>query len=148
MWPDHRLHLKNPSLGLIIPSNRDARMTDVISLGNTEHMKHKTQDEKMNGVKEEKETKKTDRTRKRETPQKSSEASITVVENMNDVGNLEDGSKEKDGANLTDVTLKQEVWRRQYPASLISTSPRVRRPLIDQHGNINNIKWRFSNKCY
>lgn len=87
-------------------------MTDVISLSKTEHTKRKTQDKEMNGVTEEKETKKTDRTRKRERLQKSSEASITEVKNMNEVGNLQDNLTEKGGANLTDVAFKQEVWRR------------------------------------
>lgn len=103
-------------------------MTDVMSLDSTEHMNEaphlddkedlQTQEEKMNGVTEEKETKKSGRTRKRERPQESSEAGITEVENMNEVGSLEDDLTEKDGANLTDVALKQEVWRRRYPASL------------------------------
>lgn len=87
-------------------------MTDVISLSKTEHTKRKTQDKEMNGITEEKETKKTDRTRKRERLQKSSEASITEVKNMNEVGNLQDDLTEKGGANLTDVAFKQEVWRR------------------------------------
>ncbi|XP_026784394.3 nexilin isoform X1 [Pangasianodon hypophthalmus] len=93
-------------------------MTDVISLDNTRHKKdtthlankenHKTQEEKMKGLTEEKETKKTGRAKKRERPQKSSEAGITEVANMNDVGILEDDLTEKTGANLTDVALKQE----------------------------------------
>lgn len=87
-------------------------MTDVISLSKTEHTKRKTQDKEMNGITEEKETKKTDRMRKRERLQKSSEASITEVKNMNEVGNLQDDLTEKGGANLTDVAFKQEVWRR------------------------------------
>lgn len=115
----HRLPLKDPSLGLVITSNRDATMADVMSLDNAEHMNEmthlkdaeesKTQVEEMNGVKEEKETKKVGRTRKRERPQKSSDVGITEVDNMNDVGDLEDEVTE-DGANLTDVALKQEVW--------------------------------------
>lgn len=118
----HRLHLKDPSLGLIALSNRDTRMTDVISLDNTEHMNDAphpdnnenlmAQEEEMNGVKEEKEIMKSGRAKKRERPQNSSEAGITEVENMNDVGILEENSMGKDEANLTDVALKQEVWRR------------------------------------
>lgn len=94
-------------------------MTDVINLDNTEPMNDvpclddKENLKQMNGVTEEKETKKTGRTRKRERPQKSSEAGITEVENMNDVGILEDGSTGRGEANMTDVALKQEVWRRR-----------------------------------
>lgn len=94
-------------------------MTDIISLDGTEHMNDapqlddkenlETPDEKMNGITEEKEMKKTSRTRKRERPEKSLEAGITEVENMNDVGNLEDDGMEKGEDNLTDVALKQEV---------------------------------------
>ncbi|KAF4072662.1 hypothetical protein AMELA_G00265560 [Ameiurus melas] len=114
----NRLQLKDPSLGLVIPSNRDARMADVVSLDSTEHANEAahlddtenltTQEEEMNGVTEETETKKTGRTRKRERPQKSSDAGITEVKNVNDVGNFEDDSTETGGANPTDVALKQE----------------------------------------
>lgn len=110
-------------------------MTDIISLDSTEQMNDaphlddeenlEAQDEGMNGVTEDEETKKTSRTRKRERPQKSSEAGITEVENMNDVGNLEDDVTEKDEDNLTDVALKQEVWRRQCSAPPNATSMRL-----------------------
>lgn len=120
----HRLHLKDPSLGLFIPSNRNTRMTDVISLDKAKHINKKTQEEKMNCVTEEKETKKAVKTRKRERPQKSSEAGITEVANMNEVGNFEDISTEKGEANLTDVALKQEVWKRRLPAPLIKLFPK------------------------
>lgn len=86
-------------------------MTDIVShLDDTENPT--TQEEEMNGVTEEADTKKTGRTRKRERPQKSSDAGITEVRNMNDVGTFEDGSTETGGADPTDVALKQEVWRR------------------------------------
>lgn len=54
-------------------------------------------------------TKMTGKTRKQERPQKNPDASITEVDNMNDVGNLMDDSAENMMANLTDVALKQEV---------------------------------------
>ncbi|KAG7332783.1 hypothetical protein KOW79_004617 [Hemibagrus wyckioides] len=111
-----RLHLKDPSP--CITSNRDAKMTDVMSLDNAEQVsdvtqledakESTTQEEDMNGITEEKDTKKESRTRKRERPQKSSEVSLTEVDNMYDVGNVEDKVTEKDEANLTDVALKQE----------------------------------------
>ncbi|XP_047011701.1 nexilin isoform X3 [Ictalurus punctatus] len=82
-------------------------MTDIVShLDDTENPT--TQEEEMNGVTEEADTKKTGRTRKRERPQKSSDAGITEVRNMNDVGTFEDGSTETGGADPTDVALKQE----------------------------------------
>ncbi|XP_058244904.1 nexilin isoform X3 [Hemibagrus wyckioides] len=93
-------------------------MTDVMSLDNAEQVsdvtqledakESTTQEEDMNGITEEKDTKKESRTRKRERPQKSSEVSLTEVDNMYDVGNVEDKVTEKDEANLTDVALKQE----------------------------------------
>lgn len=135
--------MKDLSLDLVILSSRDARMTDVIRLDNTKHMKEephlddkenlKTREEKMNGVTGEKE-KKTSRARKRERPQKSSEAGITEVENVNDVGNLEEDSMGQGHANLTDVALKQEVQRRRYPVSLNSTF------VVDQWRNIQKYK--------
>ncbi|XP_062854914.1 nexilin isoform X2 [Trichomycterus rosablanca] len=98
-------------------------MTDVISLdstenheedaGTTENILHEdceTQEEEINGVQDpaEEETETSGRTRKRERPQKSEEAVITEVENMNDVGELEDKPDKKDETNLTDVAMKQE----------------------------------------
>ncbi|XP_053481917.1 nexilin isoform X1 [Ictalurus furcatus] len=81
-------------------------MTDIVS--HLDDTKNLATQEEMNGVTEEAETKKTGRTRKRERPQKSSDAGITEVKNMNDVGTFEDGSTETGGANPTDVALKQE----------------------------------------
>ncbi|XP_060786926.1 nexilin isoform X1 [Neoarius graeffei] len=109
-------------------------MTDVISLSKTEHTKRKTQDKEMNGITEEKETKKTDRMRKRERLQKSSEASITEVKNMNEVGNLQDDLTEKGGANLTDVAFKQE--------RLLKSNKPVQKCYIPKVGK-GNIKNKF-----
>ncbi|XP_026882051.1 nexilin isoform X5 [Electrophorus electricus] len=53
-------------------------------------------------------SKKTGRVRKGERAQKDTEASITEVETMNDVGNLSDEKAEKNVANMTDIALKQE----------------------------------------
>ncbi|XP_060738203.1 nexilin isoform X1 [Tachysurus vachellii] len=118
-------------------------MADVMSLDNAEHMnkmthledaeESKTQVEEMNGVKEEKETKKVGRTRKRERPQKSSDIGITEVDNMNDVGDLEDEVTE-DGANLTDVALKQE--------RLLKTNKPVQKSYIPKTGK-GDVKSKF-----
>ncbi|TTM04436.1 Nexilin [Bagarius yarrelli] len=88
----------------------------------------------MNGVTEKKETKTTGRTRKRERPQKSLEAGITEVNNMNDVGNLEDDMTEKDEANLTDVVLKQE--------RLLKSNKPVQRSYIPKTGK-GDVKGKF-----
>ena len=103
-------------------------MTDVMSMSavtaqnQTERVDDtgcETQEAEMNGVANlpeetkstasKEQTKTTGKARKRERPQKNADASITEVDNMNDVGNLADDTAETDVANVTDVALKQEV---------------------------------------
>ncbi|KAI4872329.1 hypothetical protein NFI96_027757, partial [Prochilodus magdalenae] len=103
-----------------------------------------TQEAEMNGVanlpEETKSTASTEQTkttgkaRKRERPQKSSDASITVVDNMNDVGGLADDTEEIDVANMTDVALKQEKL-------LKSTKP-VQRSYVPKMGK-GDVKSKF-----
>ncbi|KAL7884535.1 hypothetical protein AOLI_G00073050 [Acnodon oligacanthus] len=102
-------------------------MTDVMSMpavtaqNQTERVDDtgcETQEAEMNGVANlpeetkstvsKEQTKTTGKARKRERPQKTTDASITEVDNVNDVGNLADDAAEMDVANMTDVALKQE----------------------------------------
>ncbi|XP_036435479.1 nexilin isoform X2 [Colossoma macropomum] len=102
-------------------------MTDVMSMpavtaqNNTERVDDtgcETQEAEMNGVANlpkktkstapKEQTKTTGKARKRERPQMNTDASITEVDNMNDVGNLADDAAETNVANMTDVALKQE----------------------------------------
>ncbi|XP_017577868.1 nexilin isoform X2 [Pygocentrus nattereri] len=89
------------SMPAVTAQNQTERVDDTAEMNGVGNLPEETKSSK-------EQTKTTDKARKRERPQKNTDASITEVDNMNDVGNLVDDAAEMDVANMTDVALKQE----------------------------------------